>query len=160
MKRAAEVFELALEDDKNIPLFIDFHRKLRPGGGGEQLEQIVDLLSDTDNGLRLLAACCVYAIDQPDTEANLEDWLAEYVGDDEKKQEKLFRYMLTEIAGWDPRTMGRMEPCDVEEFIIPYFMETLDAMGFEYDEDALTELLEGYKTLDVKKLPKLSSIAG
>jgi hypothetical protein len=149
---AQKIFELALEDDKNIPLFIEFHRKLRPGGGNEQLEQIAELLSDadTDNGLRLLAACCVYAIDNPDIEENIGEWLPEYVGDDAKKQEKLFKYMLTEVANWDTRTMGTLN-----EFLVDYFTETLDAMDVEYDEEALEEVLEN---IDINKLPTLKKI--
>jgi hypothetical protein len=146
---AQKIFEAALEDDKNIPQFIEFHRKLRPGSG-EQLEQIAELLSDTDNGLRLLAACCVYAIDNPDIEENIGEWIPEYVGDDAKKQEKLFKYMLTEAANWDANTMGPLN-----EFLVDYFTETLDAMGVEYDEEALEEVLED---LDANKLPTLKRI--
>ncbi|GHU18145.1 hypothetical protein FACS189475_03160 [Betaproteobacteria bacterium] len=144
-KSADEIFELAQSDDKYLPLFIDYHRKLRPGGGHEQLGQIVDLLSDTDNGLRLLAACCVYAIDNQDIEHNIEDWMADFIGDDKKQQEKLFKYMLIEAANLPSRN----------EFLTDYFSEALDAMGIEYDSEALEELLED---IDVKKLPKLSAI--
>jgi hypothetical protein len=145
-KTLAEVFESALDDDKNIPQFIDYHRGLCGDGDGvATIEQIMELLSDTDNGLRLLAACCVYVVDNQDIEYNIEDWISEYVGDDTQKQEKLFRFMLTETAGMKRRN----------EFIVDYFTEALDAMGVEYDQDALEELLEG---LDAEQLPKLSSI--
>ena len=143
-----EAFELALDNDKHIPLFIDYHRGLC-GDGDEvaTIEQLSDLLSDTDNGLRLLAACCVYVIDNQDIECNIADWIEECVGDDSKKQEKLFKYMLLETANLTHKN----------EFIMDYFTEALDAMGVEYDEEALEELLED---IDTKKLPKLSSIRG
>lgn len=145
-KTLDEVFELALENDKYIPQFIDYHRDLC-GDGDEvaTLEQLSDLLSDTDNGLRLLAACCVYVIDNPDIECNVENWIEECIGDDTKKQETLFKYMLLETAGLKNKN----------EFIQDYFTEALDAMGVEYDEEALAEILED---IDTEKLPKLSSI--
>jgi predicted DNA-binding WGR domain protein len=141
-----EIFELALNNDKYISLFIDYHRGLC-GDGDEvaTIEQLLELLSDTDNGLRLLAACCVYVIDNQDIEFNLENWFEEHIGDDPKKQEKLFKYMLMEAVEMKK-----------DKFLLHYFCETLDVMGIEYDKKALEALLNA---VDVKNLPKLSAIS-
>ena len=139
------VFRLAFHNNKYIPLFIEHHRTIRPGGGETQMEHILDLLSDTDNGLRLLAACALYAIDQPDIEYNLEPWIEEYVGDDEEKQEKLFKYIMLE---------AKKVPAN-NEYRNDYVMEALDAMGIDYNEDTLAEILDD---IDPKNLPSIDDL--
>ena len=139
------IFQLALNNEKYTPSFIEHHRKVRPGGGETQMDHIIDLLSDSDNGLKLLAACAMYAIDQPDIEINLEYWIEEHVGDDEKKQAKLFKYIMLEA----------IKVPENNEFRNNYVIEALDAMGVDYDEDTLAEILED---IDPKNLPTLDDL--
>ena len=139
------VYQLALNNEKYIPFFIDHHRKVRPGGGIIQMDHIMGLLSDSDNGLKLLAACAMYAIDQPDIEHNLEPWIEEYIDEDSKLQKKLFKYIMLEAANM---------PGD-SEFRNDYVMEVLDIMGIEYEEDILEEILDD---LDPEDLPKIKDL--
>lgn len=137
-------YYLALEGDEYIPNFIDLHRRIRPGGGESQMDHIIDLLSNTDNGLKLLAACAVYQIDQPDIEYNLELWIEEHLTD-AKKETTFFKYLMQEAAKIKDK-----------EFLEDYITEVLNIMGIEYDEDVLHETLE---ELTPKKIPTLNSIS-
>ena len=123
--------------------FLDKMRKIN-GGQEDDLMEIIERLEDTDDGLKLLAACSVYAIDVYNVEENLEDWYNEHFEWDRKKQEKLFNYMLLE-------TLNLPE----NEFIIDYFSEALSYLELDYDEEALEEAIEN---LDKENLPTLADI--
>ena len=123
--------------------FLDKMRKIN-GGQEDELMEIIERLEDTDDGLKLLAACSVYAIDVYNIEENLEDWYNEHFDWNEEKQEKLFNYMLQE-------TLNLPE----NEFIIDYFSEVLSYLELECDEDSLAEALEN---LDKDNLPTLADI--
>lgn len=86
----------------------------------------------------------MYVIDQPDIENNIEPWMEEYVGEDNKKQKKVFDYMMREAA--------KMKDT---EFLADYVSEALNAMGVEYDEEKLEEVLE---EIDEEELPKLKDV--
>ena len=123
--------------------FLDKMRKIN-GGQEDDLMEIIERLEDTDDGLKLLAACSVYAIDVYNVEENLEDWYNEHFEWNRKKQEKLFNYMLLE-------TLNLPE----NEFIIDYFSEALSYLELDYDEEALEEAIEN---LDKENLPTLADI--
>ena len=123
--------------------FLDKMRKIN-GGQEDDLIEIIEKLKDTDDGLKLLAACSVYAIDVYNIEENLEDWYREYFEWNRKKQEKLFNYMLQETLNL-PKN----------EFIVDYFSEALDYLELDYDEEILKETIEN---LDKDNLPVLADI--
>ncbi|NDV94332.1 WGR domain-containing protein [Dysgonomonas sp. 521] len=127
----AAAYKLALSNDNYVPLFTEYHRKIRPGGGMAQLDQVLSVISATDNGLRLLAACCVYAIDCPDLEYNLEESIAEHLADNDDQKEILFRYILEEVSKMKDK-----------EFATDYVTEALEVMGVEYDPDIVEETIE------------------
>ncbi|NDV78094.1 hypothetical protein [Dysgonomonas sp. 511] len=123
--------------------FINEMKKIN-GGQTDELEMIIDRLEDTDDGLKLLAACSVYAIDVYNIEENLESWYEEYFDWTKKKQEKLFSYMVAE-AGNLPEN----------EFMVDYFSEALTYLGVDFSEDALEEIITN---MDNDNPPVLSDV--
>jgi len=142
----AAVYHLALNNKQFLPLFIEFHRNITPGGGLEQLAHITDLMDNSDEGICLLAACCTYEIDNEDIDVNIEHWINEYIGNDVAKKELLFRYMLLQTA-----TSKRSA-----EYRPERFMDALIIMDVDYDELTLRYILGN--PLDVTNLPTLNSL--
>lgn len=124
--------------------FLDHMRTIH-GGQEDELFDIIDRLEDTDDGLKLLAACSCYALDVYNVEENLEAWYEEYFEWTAEKRETLFRYMLLEAVDLPKH-----------EFMTDYFSEALEYLGVEFDEEALMEAIEN---LDKDNLPTLADIS-
>ena len=138
------IYELASENDEHIPEFIEAQRE-KGNRGFSQIEEITDVLSSTDNGLRLLAFCCVYGVDNQALEACIPEWVKQYVGKDIERQEKLFNYMLLEIA-----KTGK------KQYSATFIAEALQAAGVKCDKNLLDKILDN---INENELPLLSSIS-
>ena len=150
-----EIFELASGNDKYLPLFVDYHRKVRPGGGMEQLGQIADLMSNTDNGIRLLAACCVYAIDNEHIEFNIEPWVEESLEDiNPKKLPKL----SSVSTGTKPKDKSSLEE--------PKELPAIELPQGEWTKNNVTKVIEhciqtgDYSILTSTEAVKFFSVEG
>jgi len=126
-----------------MEIFLSQMRKIN-GGQEDELLDIIDRMEDTDDGLKLLAACSVYAIDVYNIEENLELWYEEYFDWTEEKQNKLFDYMIAEAVN-RPKN----------EFMVDFFSEALTYLDADFDEDKLEEVINN---LDEENLPVLADV--